>query len=74
LQAYFKECDNIRQQDTLHKNKKEHLLFSFLLIAVIKKNQQPTIKEKRNVIPVIINAVTSVEGNKYAHHEGRSNA
>jgi hypothetical protein len=37
-----------------------------------KKNPRPTIKESINVIPVIINGVTSVERNKHVHNKVRN--
>jgi hypothetical protein len=37
-------------------------------------NQQLSIKESTNGIPVIINGVTSVEGGKYTYHIARSDA
>jgi hypothetical protein len=51
---------------------REDLLLSFARTTVIKN--QLSIKASINVIPVIINGVTSVEVNKYTYHKVRSDA
>jgi hypothetical protein len=59
---------------TKHMKNRREKSIQFCINNSNKKNQRPSIKESINVIPVIINGVTSVEGNKHTQNKVRNNA